>query len=115
MRGRRNIREEHGQTAVEFALVSPILVVLLLAIIQFGITFNNYVTLTDAARAGARKAIVQRLTGDAPINVTCSPTDTNTVCQTVRSSAGTLDATKRTRTRSACSATSSSPETSPAR
>ena len=94
MRGRRNIREEHGQTAVEFALVSPILVVLLLDIIQFGITFNNYVTLTDAARAGARKAIVQRLTGDAPINVTCSPTDTNTVCQTVRSSAGTLDATK---------------------
>jgi hypothetical protein len=37
--------------------------VLLLAVIQLGIAFNNYVTLTDAARAGARKAIVGRLAG----------------------------------------------------
>ena len=59
----RNIRKEHGQTAVEFALVLPLLTVLLLSVIQFGIAFNNYVTLTDAARAGARKAIVARLAG----------------------------------------------------
>ena len=44
----------------EFAIVLPILVVLLFAIIQFGIAFNNYVTITDAARAGARKAAVSR-------------------------------------------------------
>ena len=30
--------------------------VLLLGIFQFGVAFNNYVTLTDAVRAGARKA-----------------------------------------------------------
>lgn len=45
---------------VEFALVLPILVVLVFAIIQFGIAWNNYVTLTDAARAGARKGAVSR-------------------------------------------------------
>jgi general stress protein CsbA len=44
----------------EFALVLPILVVLLFGIIQFGITFNNYITLTDAVRAGARKGSVSR-------------------------------------------------------
>ena len=44
----------------EFALVLPILALLLFGIIQFGIVFNNYVTLTDAARAGARKAAVAR-------------------------------------------------------
>jgi Flp pilus assembly protein TadG len=48
----------------EFALVLPIFVVLLLAIVQFGIVFNNYVTLTDATRAGARKAAVSRFVGD---------------------------------------------------
>lgn len=44
----------------EFAVVLPLLVVLLFAIIQFGIAFNNYVALTDAARAGARKGAVSR-------------------------------------------------------
>ena len=61
---RLSIRREEGQAAVEMALVLPILVVLLLAIAQFGIAFNNYVTLTDATRAGARKASVARFVGD---------------------------------------------------
>jgi Flp pilus assembly protein TadG len=59
-----SLRREEGQAAVEMALVLPILVVLLLAIAQFGIAFNNYVTLTDATRAGARKAAVSRFIGD---------------------------------------------------
>lgn len=49
---------------VEFALVLPILLVLMLGIVQFGVAFNNYVTLTDAVRAGARKAAVSRNTSD---------------------------------------------------
>jgi Flp pilus assembly protein TadG len=44
--------------------VLPILALLLFAVIQFGILFNNYVTLTDATRAGARKAAVARQFGD---------------------------------------------------
>ncbi|HEX9351678.1 MAG TPA: TadE family protein [Gaiellaceae bacterium] len=44
----------------EFAIVLPILAFLLFAVIQFGIVFNNYITLTDATRAGARKAAVSR-------------------------------------------------------
>jgi Flp pilus assembly protein TadG len=54
------LKSERGQTLAEFALVLPILVVLVLAIAQFGIAFNNYVTLTDAARAAARKGAVSR-------------------------------------------------------
>jgi Flp pilus assembly protein TadG len=60
----RKLRNEQGQTLTEFAMVLPILVVLLFGIIQFGIVFNNYVTLTDAARAGARKAAVSRGSGN---------------------------------------------------
>ena len=44
----------------EFALVLPILALLLFGVIQFGLVFNNYLTLTDAVRAGARKAAVSR-------------------------------------------------------
>jgi Flp pilus assembly protein TadG len=54
------IADERGQTATEFALVLPLFCLVLFAIIQFGIIFNNYVTLTDAVRAGARTAVVSR-------------------------------------------------------
>jgi Flp pilus assembly protein TadG len=55
-----SIRDQQGQTMTEFALVLPVLALLLFAVIQFGIVFNNYITLTDATRAGARKAAVSR-------------------------------------------------------
>jgi Flp pilus assembly protein TadG len=58
------LRRSEGQTMVEFALVLPILCLLLFGVIQFGIVFNNYVDLTDAVRAGARKAAVSRQTAD---------------------------------------------------
>src|SRR5207237_9311734 len=54
------LKDERGQTMTELALVLPILVVLILGIAQFGVAFNNYVTLTDAARAAARKGAVSR-------------------------------------------------------
>ena len=48
----------------EFALVLPILAMLLFGVIQFGLVFNNYLTMTDAVRAGARKAAVSRHLAD---------------------------------------------------
>ncbi len=57
-------RNEDGQAMVEFALILPILMAILLGILQFGIIFNNYITLTDATRAGARKAAVSRFLND---------------------------------------------------
>ena len=55
-----DLRSEQGQSLTEFALALPILALLLFAVIQFGIAFNHYVTLTDATRAGARRAAVGR-------------------------------------------------------
>jgi Flp pilus assembly protein TadG len=57
---RRIRKSENGQAMVEFALVAPILFLILFGIIQFGIAFMHSVTLTDAVRAGARKAAVSR-------------------------------------------------------
>jgi Flp pilus assembly protein TadG len=57
---RISFRNEKGQSMTEFALVLPILALLLFGVIQFGIVFNNYIQLTDAVRAGARKGAVGR-------------------------------------------------------
>lgn len=51
---------EDGQAAVEFAIIVPALIALLLGILQGGIAFSHYITVTDAARAAARKAVLIR-------------------------------------------------------
>jgi Flp pilus assembly protein TadG len=45
---------ERGAAAVEFALVAPVLLMLLFGIIEFGKTMNTQATLSSAAREGAR-------------------------------------------------------------
>ena len=57
---RGSLKREQGQSTVEFALLVPMLCMILFGIIQFGILFNNYLVLVDAARVGARKASVSR-------------------------------------------------------
>jgi Flp pilus assembly protein TadG len=54
---------------VEFAIVLPIFCLLLFGILQFGVVFHNYLALTDAVRAGARKAAVSRFEPD-PVGTT---------------------------------------------
>lgn len=50
--------DKKGQALVEFALVLPILLVVVLGIVQFGVILNGYVSITHAAREGARMAAV---------------------------------------------------------
>ena len=57
---RIRFRSQHGQAATEFALILPLLALLLFGVIQFGIVFKNYLTLTDAVRSGSRVAAVSR-------------------------------------------------------
>lgn len=83
---RRRIRQENGQTMVEFALIMPVLCLVLFGIIQFGVLYNDYITLTDATRVGARKAAVSRQTAD-PVGLAQTA---------VRNAASDLDDTKLT-------------------
>lgn len=50
----KKLRSESGAAAVEFALVVPILLLLLLGIVEFGRVYNAQLQLTAAARDGAR-------------------------------------------------------------
>lgn len=53
---------ERGAAAVEFALILPILVSLLIGIVEFGRAYNAQITLTAAAREGARVMAIQKST-----------------------------------------------------
>ncbi len=52
------LRNERGQAMVEFALVMPFLLLLLIAVFEFARAWNVYHAVTDAARLGARSAVV---------------------------------------------------------
>ena len=61
---RKIARDERGQAVTEFAVILPVLLLVLFAIFQFGIIFNNYIQVTAAAREGARKGAVNRTHGE---------------------------------------------------
>ncbi len=54
------LKKEKGASAVEFALVLPILILLVVVIIQCGIIFNYYISITHAAREGVRWASLEK-------------------------------------------------------
>jgi Flp pilus assembly protein TadG len=53
---RRGRRGERGAELVEFALVLPILMLVLAGMVDMGFLFKNYEVVTNAAREGARMA-----------------------------------------------------------
>ncbi len=55
---KRYLTNNRGQAIVETALVLPIIVLVLFAIVEFGLVFNQYIVVTAAAREGARAAAV---------------------------------------------------------
>lgn len=48
-------KRQSGQSVVELALITPILIVLLAGLVEIGWFANNYLTLLDVTRAGARR------------------------------------------------------------
>ena len=52
--GRNRKDGEKGQNLVEFAMVVPIFLILVFAIVDFGMGFHAWITVTNAAREGAR-------------------------------------------------------------
>jgi hypothetical protein len=51
-------KRQAGQSMVELALVTPLLIILLAGLVEIGWFANNYMLLLDVTRAGARRATV---------------------------------------------------------
>ena len=57
------MREERGSELIEFALVCPLLLMVVLAIVDFGFLFQRYEVVTNAAREGVRVAVLPGYSG----------------------------------------------------
>ncbi len=60
MDANRFIKEEDGGTAVEFAIILPLLLSTIFGIIEFSLFFYNKQVITNAAREGARRGVITR-------------------------------------------------------
>lgn len=54
------MRSKRGASAVEFAIILPLLIVLVFGIIEFGAFLFNQQVITNASREGARRGIVSQ-------------------------------------------------------
>ena len=82
---KKNRTGEHGTTMAEFAIISVVFFMIIFGIIEFGRLFYTHNALTDAARRGARYAVLHQSTdiacvkkivvyGETHVNSSCAET-----------------------------------------
>lgn len=79
----RRCRSESGAELVEFALVLPLLLVLIGGIADFAMLFQNYEVTTNAAREGARLAVLPGSEANNYAVVTARVNDSGTFADTI--------------------------------
>ena len=83
--GRRNggrLRgRERGAALVEMALVLPLLMMVVFGVVEFGTTYNNYISLRDGVRQSARAAVVGNTSG---ISTSCGLVGASEASTTVK-------------------------------
>lgn len=84
MRRIRVLKRKNGQSLVETALIMPLIILILMGIIDFGMIFNSYLVVSNASREGARNAAVGK--------------SDNNIVSIVNMASSTLDAAKITTT-----------------
>lgn len=57
---RQRRASDRGSALIEVAITTPVLVMMIVAIMRFGAAYNYQIVLTDAARAGARQLAISR-------------------------------------------------------
>ncbi len=58
-RERRQEKRDRGAALVEFAIVMPLLCLLIFGMVEFAIAFNDYQSIRQGAREGARQTVVK--------------------------------------------------------
>ncbi|WDC84543.1 pilus assembly protein [Caloramator sp. mosi_1] len=90
-RGDGDEKKKKGQALIEFTIILPILLLIIMGIAEFGIMLNSYLTIQNASREGARQGIMgandyeiynvvldslENL-DETKVNLTITPSDTN--------------------------------------
>lgn len=61
---RRGALGNRGQSLVEFAIALPVLLAIVIGIFEFGMAWNQRQVITNAAREGARVAVLENMDDD---------------------------------------------------
>ncbi len=69
------LKNEKGTSIVEFAIVLPLLIILIFGMVEFAVLFYDKAVITNASREGARAAIVFRADPATGIYTPLSPSD----------------------------------------
>lgn len=76
---RKPWRDERGANLLEFALVVPVLMLIVFGIIEFGVAYNNSLSLRAGAQEGARAGVVANFGPTTPTGCTlATPTGPTT-------------------------------------
>jgi Flp pilus assembly protein TadG len=67
--GQRKAAEQRGAALLEFALVAPILILLVFGIVEYGMFFKDYLTVSNTTRAGARVGSAAGSNADADYQI----------------------------------------------
>jgi Flp pilus assembly protein TadG len=113
---------ENGNTLVEFALVAPVMLMIMMGIIVIGSTMSNYLQLIEATSSAARTIAVSRsntldpcntvasaVSGGAPMLTSANLTYTLALNSSLGANLGTYGPTKGSLTCSSASYTSGAP------
>ncbi len=74
MRVPTKLRHEGGAAAVEFAIIAPLLFMLIFGMLQYGLAFFQVQNLRSAAREGARVAAVRGTPADVSLAISDAST-----------------------------------------
>lgn len=74
----RFLKGSRAQSLVEFAIVMPIVMILIFGVIDFGMAIRSYITITNATREGGRFAALGNPAGSYPGDCT-TPTSATTI------------------------------------
>lgn len=81
----RYVKNDRGQTLVEFALILPVLLLLVIGMMDFGLIINQHMIMAEAAREGARSAALGGSNGTVitVVKTAASQIDTNQLTVTI--------------------------------
>lgn len=80
-----NRRGESGQALLELALVTPVLVLLIVAVVQLGVIFQRQIGIENAVREAARRGATMDTDGtNAPTNATWTLGELQTLLQNLQ-------------------------------
>lgn len=77
--GQRSMKDRKGTSTVEFAIVLPVLLLILFGIIEMALVFYDKAMITNGSREGARAGIVFRADADTGIYSPMTETEISTV------------------------------------